>query len=83
VSQPGTVIETIPIKQQGPDLIRVAPRIDYEWAKRWITNPAAIDPKTKMTVPNLTPDQVEAVRMFVWKAAIEANAPTRSASAVR
>jgi hypothetical protein len=36
-----------------------------------------------MTVPNLTPDEVEAVRMSVWKAAIEANAPTRSASAVR
>jgi cytochrome c2 len=68
----GTVIPLIPIKQQGPDLIKVAPRVDYEFAKRWIHDPKAIDPKTKMTVPGITPDQVEAVRMFVWKTAIEA-----------
>jgi cbb3-type cytochrome oxidase cytochrome c subunit len=63
-----------PIKQQGPDLIRVPHRLDFEWAKRWIRDPKAIDPKTKMVGPDLTPDQVDAVRMFVWKTAIEANA---------
>jgi mono/diheme cytochrome c family protein len=68
----GNVIPTIPIKQQGPDLIRVAHRIDFEWAKRWITDPKKVDPNTKMTVPALTPEQVEAVRMFVWKTSIEA-----------
>jgi mono/diheme cytochrome c family protein len=70
----GTVIPTLPIKQQGPDLIHVPRRVDYDWAKRWIQNPKAIDPKTKMVVPDLTPEQVDAVRMFVWKTAIEANA---------
>jgi mono/diheme cytochrome c family protein len=75
----GTVIPTLPIKQQGPDLIRVPRRVDFEWAKRWIHNPKAIDPKTKMVVPDLTPDQVDAVRMFVWKTAIEANAAPATA----
>jgi cytochrome c oxidase cbb3-type subunit 2 len=69
----GTVIETLPVKQQGPDLIRVARRLDYAWAKAWILNPKAIDPKTKMVVPNITPEQADAVRMFIWKAAIEAD----------
>jgi mono/diheme cytochrome c family protein len=68
----GRVIETLPVKQQGPDLINVARRLDYEWAKAWILNPKAIDPKTKMVVPNITSEQADAVRMFVWKAAIDA-----------
>jgi mono/diheme cytochrome c family protein len=74
----GTVIETPPIKRQGPDLIHVAPRVDYEWAKQWILNPRKIDAKTKMTVPGLTPDQVDAVRMFVWKASMEADAAAQA-----
>ena len=44
-----------------------------DWAARWILDPRKIDPKTKMTVPGITPEQVEAVRMFVWKASIEAS----------
>jgi mono/diheme cytochrome c family protein len=69
--QLGKVIETPVVKQQGPDLIRVAGRVDYEWAKRWIIDPKKVDPKTKMTVPGITPEQAEAVRMFVWKASAE------------
>lgn len=69
----GNVIGTPPVKQQGPDLIRVARRVDYEWAKRWILNPKQIDPNTRMIVPDITPEQVDAVRMFVWKTAIEAD----------
>ena len=68
----GHVIETPPIKQQGPDLINVAGRVDYGWARRWILDPQKVYPGTKMTVPGLTPEQVEAVRMFVWKASMEA-----------
>jgi cytochrome c oxidase cbb3-type subunit 2 len=63
----GNVIETPLIKQQGPDLIRVAKRIDFDWAKKWILDPTKIDPATKMTVPGLTPEQVDSVRMFLWK----------------
>jgi cytochrome c oxidase cbb3-type subunit 2 len=70
----GKVIETPPIKQQGPDLIKVAGRVDYDWAGRWIQDPKKIDPKTKMTVPGLTPEQVDVVRMFVWKASVENDA---------
>lgn len=77
----GKVIETIPIKQQGPDLIRVAHRVDYVWAKRWITDPKAIDPNTKMVTPGLTPEQVDAVRMFVWKTSIDAGGTAVQAAA--
>ncbi len=69
----GKVIETPLAKQQGPDLIRVAGRVDYDWAKKWILDPKKIDPKTKMTVPGITPDQIDSVRMFVWKSAVDAN----------
>ena len=69
--QLGTVIQTPLIKQQGPDLINVAGRVDYAWARRWILDPKAIYPATKMTVPGLTPEQVDAVRMFVWKTSME------------
>jgi mono/diheme cytochrome c family protein len=68
----GTVIEVPLVKQQGPDLIHVAGRVDYEWVKNWILNPKQIDPKTKMTVPDITAEQADAVRMFIWKTSIEA-----------
>ena len=68
----GHVIETPPIKQQGPDLINVAGRVDYGWARKWILDPQKVYPGTKMTVPGLTSEQVEAVRMFVWKASMKA-----------
>ena len=69
----GDVIETPPIKQQGPDLIHVAERVDYAWASRWILDPKRIDPVTRMTNPGITPADVEAVRMFLWKTSIEQN----------
>ena len=67
----GKVIESPPIKWQGPDLIRVAGRVDYDFARRWILDPHKIEPQTKMVVPGLTPVQVDAVCAFVWKASIE------------
>jgi mono/diheme cytochrome c family protein len=71
----GTVIETPPIKRQGPDLIGVAGRLDYAWAREWILDPQKIDPKSKMITPGLTPAQVDQVRMFVWKASLAAARP--------
>jgi cbb3-type cytochrome oxidase cytochrome c subunit len=59
------------VKQQGPDLIHVTERVDFEWALGWILDPRRIDPKTRMTVPNITREQAESVRMFVWKTALE------------
>jgi mono/diheme cytochrome c family protein len=70
----GKVIETLPVNQQGPDLIRVTERIDFEWAKRWLNDPKKIDPKTRMTIPPLNPAQIDEVRMFVWKASAGAGA---------
>jgi mono/diheme cytochrome c family protein len=71
----GKVIETPVVKQQGPDLIGVARRVDYEWARDFILDPKKFDPKTRMVMPGLTPDDVERVRMFVWKASMEAAVP--------
>jgi cytochrome c oxidase cbb3-type subunit 2 len=68
----GHVIETPLAKQQGPDLINVAGRVDYGWARKWILDPQKVYPGTKMTVPGLTPEQVDAVRLFVWKTSMEA-----------
>ena len=70
----GDVIVVPLAKQQGPDLIKVANRVDFDWAKKWISDPKNIDAKTKMTLPDITPEIVESVRMFVWKTSIEAKA---------
>lgn len=68
----GELVKTPLASQQGPDLIHVAGRVDYAWAKDWITDPKKIDPNTKMANPGITADEVESVRMFVWKSSIEA-----------
>jgi cytochrome c2 len=68
----GRVLEIPAVKQQGPDLIRVASRVHFDWAKTWILDPKKVDPTTKMTVPGLSAEQADAVRMFVWKTSIEA-----------
>jgi cytochrome c oxidase cbb3-type subunit 2 len=74
----GDVIQTPLAKQQGPDLIRVSDRVDYDWARAWILDPRAVDPRTRMTVPGITEAQADAVRAFVWATALEQQA--RSAS---
>jgi len=62
----------------GPGVTNVARRIDYAWAKDWILDPKKLDPKTKMVMPGLTPDDVEKVRIFMWKVSMEASpAPPR------
>ncbi len=68
----GTVIAIPEANWQGPDLIRVTRRVDYEWVKNWIRDPKHLDPNTTMSVPDVTPDQADAVRMFVWKTAVRA-----------
>lgn len=79
----GSVVKTPLASQQGPDLANVAGRLDYAWMKGWILDPRKLDPKTKMTVPGITPAEADAVRMFVWKISTEerraAEAPTGGA----
>ncbi len=69
----GDTIVTPLAKQQGPDLSRVAGRVDYDWAKKWIMNPKQVDPNTRMIIPDLTAEQVDMVRMFVWKTSVESH----------
>ncbi len=70
----GKVIETPVAAQLGPDLINASARVDFEWEKKWVSDPKKIDPKTRMTISPLTPEQVDGVRMFVWKTSMEAKA---------
>jgi hypothetical protein len=69
----GKVIEIPEVKRQGPDLINVPHRVDFEWEKQWVLDPRKIDPKTRMTTVGITPEEADAVRMFVWKSALEAD----------
>lgn len=70
----GETVKTPLASQQGPDLARVSERLDYGFVKPWILDPKKFDPKTKMTVPGVTPDEAEAVRMFIWKISEEERA---------
>jgi mono/diheme cytochrome c family protein len=70
----GKIVETPLAAQQGPDLIHVARRVDFAWSKEWITDPRKWDPKTRMQVADITPEQVDSVRMFLWKTSIAADA---------
>lgn len=66
----GKTVATPLASQQGPDLARVAGRVDYDWARKWILDPRKLDPNTKMTVPGITPEEADEVRMFVWKTSL-------------
>jgi len=67
----GTIVATPLAAQQGPDLINVARRVDWAWSKEWITDPRKWDPTTRMQVTDITPDQIDSVRMFLWKTSME------------
>lgn len=68
----GKVVETPAASQQGPNLINVAKRVDFEWSREWIRDPKKWDQNTKMQVTDITPDQIDSVRMFVWKTSMAA-----------
>jgi len=36
----------------------------------WKVDPKKLDPKTKMVMPGLSPDDVEKVRMFLWEVSL-------------
>ena len=72
----GTIVATPVASQQGPDLIHVARRVDYAWSKEWISDPRKWDPNTRMQVTEITPAQIDSVRMFLWKVSMDA-APQR------
>lgn len=76
----GKVVETPVAAQQGPDLINASHRVDFEWEKKWVSDPKKVDPKTRMTLSPITPDQVEGVRMFVWKTSMEAGGTTTASA---
>ena len=63
----GNVVPTPEAKRQGPDLIRVTQRLRYDWIPAWVKNPVAVYPGAAMVDTNLSDDDIEAVRAFLWK----------------
>ncbi|MCC6273925.1 MAG: c-type cytochrome [Deltaproteobacteria bacterium] len=66
----GNVIPTPKAKQQGPDLIQVSRRIRYDWIPTWVNNPKQVYPLARMVDTNLTPEEIEQVRQFIWKTSV-------------
>jgi len=63
----GSVVPTPEAKRQGPDLIQVTQRLRYDWIPSWVKNPVAVYPGAAMVDTNLSDDDIEAVRAFLWK----------------
>jgi mono/diheme cytochrome c family protein len=70
----GEVVPTPLAKQQGPDLIHIARRLRYAWIPEWVEKPEAVYPGTTMIDTNLSAEDIEAVRAFLWKTSIESPA---------
>lgn len=68
----GSVIPTPLAKQQGPDLIHASKRLRYDWIPDWVANPMDVYPGTSMVDTNLTHEEIERVRAFLWKTSLEA-----------
>jgi cytochrome c2 len=62
----GTVIPLVEVKRQGPDLVEVSRRVRYDWFSKWVADPKAILPDSRMVKTNLTPEQIDEVRAFLW-----------------
>ncbi len=71
----GRVIPLFEAKRQGPDLIDVSRRLVPEFVAEWIVSPQRVDTDTRMVDPNLTDEQIEAVRAFIWKTSVDAQKP--------
>lgn len=50
----------------GPNLQRVAAKVDPQWMVSWIQDPFAFRPRTKMPNFQLTAEQSRAVAAFIW-----------------
>jgi cytochrome c oxidase cbb3-type subunit 2 len=68
----GTAIPTPLAKQQGPDLIQISRRLRYDWIPEWVANPMDVYPGTAMVDTNLTQEEIDVVRAFLWKTSMEA-----------
>jgi cytochrome c oxidase cbb3-type subunit 2 len=76
----GNVIPTPEAKRQGPDLIDVSRRMEFDWIATWVKNPREIYPDARMVDTNLTAEQIEEVRAFIWKTSVEAKKAEATAS---
>jgi mono/diheme cytochrome c family protein len=63
----GNVIPTPEAKRQGPDLIWANRRLRYDWIPDWVKSPSAVYPGTTMVDTNLSVEEIELIRGFLWK----------------
>ncbi len=59
------------VKKPGPNLKEVRMKLRPEWIPRWIENPQAFRPDTKMPQFRLSPEDVQAVSAFIWQSGVE------------
>jgi cytochrome c2 len=76
----GNVIPLPEAKRQGPDLIEISRRMQFDWIATWVKNPQEVYPDTRMVNTNLTAEQVEEVRAFIWKTSVDAKKAEPTAS---
>lgn len=62
----GNVVWQPEAKRQGPELIELTNRVRYDWIADWVEDPKAISPHTPMIDTNLTREEIEKVRDFLW-----------------
>ncbi|HWP58052.1 MAG TPA: c-type cytochrome [Candidatus Acidoferrales bacterium] len=55
----------------GPSLRRISAKVDPSWAVRWIQNPQAFLPRTRMPNFSLTEDEAIAITAFLWSVSSE------------
>ena len=67
-------------KQFGPNLKDVRLKLRKEWLPRWLKDPLAVNPGTRMPRFRLTDPEVRALSAFLWQAAWDGPRPdTRTA----
>ena len=63
-------------KRPGPNLKEVRNKLTKEWIPKWISNPQAFRPNTKMPQFRLKKAEIEAISAFLWQSGV--NEPVAS-----
>jgi cytochrome c2 len=63
------------VKQAGPNLKDVRLKLRKEWLPRWLQDPQALNPGTKMPRFRLADGEVRALSAFIWQAGWEGPKP--------
>jgi mono/diheme cytochrome c family protein len=53
-------------QHRGPDLSRAPARLRYDFLTSWLENPINVHPLGGLPLPEVTADDIEALRAFIW-----------------